>query len=156
MGVPQWSIIGPLLYTVYTSTFYESIKFCKYHFYADDTQLYCSFNLSDLQESNQLINKDLDALFTTSVDHLLKINPSKSCAILFCSENIRNNIQNDLSLRIGIDIIPFTNHTKSLGLIIDHKLRFKEHVTSKLQKAYSSLKMIYTQRHFLGSDIKKN
>lgn len=47
------------------------------------------------------------------------------------------------------------NHCKSLGLIIDTKIRFKEHITYKLQRAYSSLKLIYNQRHYLDRDVKK-
>lgn len=154
-GVPQGSILGPLLFTIFTSTLHNSLQFCNYHLYADDTQLYCSFHPSELQECRDLINLDLANLLSVSSDHLLKINPSKSSAIIFCNDNIREYVSSELTLKIGSDVITFTDSAKSLGLIIDYKLRFRQHVTAKLQKAYGSLKMIYSQRHFLNVEIKK-
>lgn len=154
-GVPQGSILGPLLYTIYTCNFYNYLEHCNYHLYADDTQLYFSFPLSELDEANGKINQDLNTILNVSNNHALKINADKSCAVLFGSENQRRVALEILKIQFGNDTIPFSDSCKSLGLIIDYKLRFKEHVTYMLRKAYTSLKLVYSQRHCLTKDIKK-
>lgn len=53
-GVPQGSILGPVLYNIYTFDFIHNVEFCHSHFYADDTQLYKSFEINNALES---INK---------------------------------------------------------------------------------------------------
>lgn len=54
LGVPQGSILRPLLYTIYTSPLQTSFQNCKSHLYADETQLYFSFKPSDvLDATNQ-------------------------------------------------------------------------------------------------------
>lgn len=154
-GVPQGSILGPLLYSIYTSQFNKSLQFCEYHMYADDTQLYFSFKPSDVINANLNINHDLNSLLQVTRDHLIQINPTKSVAILFCKENLRTDLMSRLSIILGGDNIKIDKEAKSLGLIIDNKLRFKQHVTSKLKIGYSRLKMIYSHRHCLNQDIKK-
>ena len=146
--------MGPLLYSIYTSNFIKELKFCKYHLYADDTQLYYSFNASSLQVANDCINHDLQVLYDVSKKHLLKINPKKSVALLFCSESLRPTISSGLRLSINASLSPFQESARNLGLIIDTRLRFKEHVTAKLRLAYSTLKIIFSQRHFLTQETK--
>ena len=61
-GVPQDSILGPLLYALYTSELIKVIKKCRYHIYADDTQLYFTLKMEDLEDAITTINKELKTL----------------------------------------------------------------------------------------------
>lgn len=155
VGVPQGSILGPLLYTIYTSNFYKSLKHCKSHFYADDTQLYYSFSLQQVAEVPNLINSDLAQFHATASDHLLKLNPSKSSVVIFGNQSQVESVKNNIEIRLNNVALPFSNSCKSLGLILDTRLRFKEYVTSKLRICYGTLKLIYSHRHSLSRDIRK-
>lgn len=152
-GVPEGSILGPLLYTLYTSKFHESIKTCEYHLYADDTQLYYSFNYQETETAIKLINKDLKNIYDTSLRHLLQINPKKCYAILFGGR--KNAILDKFNINIGGTPIEISEKCKSLGVIIDSKLKFKENITPLGRRAYASLKMIFSHRSYLSVKTKR-
>jgi len=154
-GVPQGSILGPLLYTIYTSQFQKCLSYCTSHMYADDTQIYLTFTPSSVELANYHINFDLNKLLNESKKHLLKINPSKSVAILFSGDHNREHILANIDINLDGNSINFKNSAKNLGVLMDHKLRFKEHINSKLKIGYSALKMIYSHRHYLSQNTKK-
>lgn len=128
----------------------ETLKFCNYHLYADDTQLYYSFDPSNLALASHHINGDLSTLCKLSEDHSLKINPKKTVALMFANKNVRQDLQNNINVTIEDTIIPFQSSARNLGLILDSNMRFQCHVNHMLKRAYAALKGLYSSRHMLN------
>lgn len=156
-GVPQGSILGPLLYTIYTSNFVKYIKKCKHHFYADDTQLYYSFPVQELANACSYINSDINNLNIAARRHCLYLNSAKTDLILFGPKKTRSNLEYRSSVKIVVEgkNISLKNTVKNLGVLLDDNLNFAEHVNECVKRSYAALKMIYTNRGFLSQKIKK-
>lgn len=155
-GVPQGSILGPLLFLVYTSDILNSLTYCKIQAFADDTQIYYCFDDENYLEAEQNINQDLSMLSELSKGHNLKLNPTKSSLLLFGNKNKINTIKDSLNISIDGTRLNFVNSAKNLGIYLDIDLRFKDHLKSIFQKAYTALKMLYSNRHILSRKLRKH
>lgn len=153
-GVPQGSILGPLLFSIYISNISRAIS-SQLHFYADDSQLLLSFPVDEAPQAITALNYDLANMYDISVQHCLQLNTNKSAAVLFGRKNDRAVfLSRGHHLNLGGSVIPFKTCLKNLGLLLDHDLRFTDHISRCLQKAYLNLRLIYSQRSLLDRKTK--
>ena len=81
-GVPQGSILGPLLFSLFINDLPDSVKYMMYHLFADDVQIYRSFKQEDSIQSLKEINEDLKLIQNWADGNKLLMNVSKTQAIL--------------------------------------------------------------------------
>jgi hypothetical protein len=152
-GVPQGSILGPLLFIIYTSVFPKVVKYSSIHMYADDIQIYYSFNLDERDMATRCINSDLQSLADVSLKHELVLNPTKSSTILFGSSSQLEKLH-QFDVMINNTTISQVNEVKNLGLVMDNTMRYQNQVKSYIKKAYANLKLIYPHRFFMTRVVK--
>lgn len=154
-GVPQGSILGPVLFALYTSEFYKKLNHTECHFYADDTQVYISFQENEVQPAIEQLNTDLRSLLAVSGEYCLSINPAKSNVMLFGRKSARDICKNEIQVVVNEEILPISDISKNLGVLMDTSLKYTNHVNLIIKRAFSNLKLIYANRHFLNTKCRK-
>lgn len=154
-GVPQGSILGPLLFLIYTFDIFDSVSNSHVQSYADDTQLLHYFDPVNSDTASLLLNLDLESILKYSTEHNLKINANKTEVLLFCSEKKRATLQRSITLRLANENLRYSASARNLGLYIDTHLRFKEHIKKLLQTTYTRVKILYSNRYILNFKMRK-
>ena len=144
-GEPQESISGPLLFIFYTNDLQNSLNACKSILYADDTNIFKSSK--NCKELFCQVNADLHRLKEWFKTNKLSIHPTKTFYILF--KNKKRKVDKSLQIIMDDTLITRKTFTKFLGMIVDDKLNWHEHILHIMNKLSKSLHILNKVKHIL-------
>ena len=134
-GVPQGSVLGPLLFLIYINHIASKLS-CKYKIFADDLKIYAcvhhrSFPVVTAPSTTD-VQSDIDLLYITSSSWGLQMNPKK-CAVLRFSRAYHDLTPAEYVMN-GLTI-PSVNSHLDLGVLVDTNLKFHGHIRTTVHKA---------------------
>ena len=156
-GVPQGSILGPLLFILYIDDIMKTIKHCRYHMYADDLQLYIHSPTDSINEAVTKINEDLALIYNWTEKFGLRLKTAKSQSMVIGHQRLLSTIDVN-SIRpilINSNPIEYSDTVKNLGVYMDKHLNWNTQVTQICKKVFSLLHSLKHMRNSLPLSLKK-
>jgi len=155
-GIPQGSILGPILFSIYTRKIPSIFNYVQCFMFADDTQLLKSYNVEDSKTCIDEINVDLNILSLWCEKNYLKLNPKKCIHLIIGSEKNLNKLNNNIDdLKINNIVIPRCKEARNLGLIFDEHFTWNSHINYLTKNCFSILKPLYRFKNQFNFNVKK-
>ena len=156
-GIPQGSVLGPLLFSLYTTTPLSSIisrhKGIKFHFYANDSQVYILLSQKNASAAFEKLNRCLDDVKEWMSTSKLKLNPDKTEFIIFGSKRQRDKLKACFPIDIlGNSLCP-ADSVKNLGVWFDSDFSLSKHVQNVYKSCFVKLRDFRHVRRFLTRDV---
>ena len=146
-GIPQGSILGPLLFSLYINDLPKCLDHCNIDMYADDTIIYYGDKNTNLIENK--LNSDLLNLTKWLQVNKLILNPQKTEVMLIgTAQKLKKS--NPLDIFISGQKIKQVDCHKHLGVLMDSRLNFSEHVNKVCNKLNSSISLLARTRKFVN------
>ena len=156
-GVPQGSVLGPVLFVLYTAPLSEimSTHSVLFHSFADDTQLHKSAkpsHVGELVESMEACIQDIKSWMTCNK---LKLNDDKTEALIISSPRTSLSALLPDALTVGDASVPFSKSARNLGVVLDCHLTMNAQVANVIRTVNFELRRISSIRHFLSVEATK-
>ena len=143
-GVPHGSILGPILFNVFINDIFFLDCDCHVYNYADDNSI--SYSSDTIDIIRHFLTKDIDVFMDWFKQNSLRANPEKFQSVLISSHSCDAD---GLMIPVGNTIISSMERMKVLGITIDDKLNFPEHISNVCIKAGRQLNVLQRLKRVL-------
>ena len=161
-GIPQGSVLGPLIFNLFLSPLREICRAHGINFsgYADDSQNYVSFrpikdNLTPQHNCTECLERCLAEVQTWMQYNFLKLNDSKTEFIVFGVHQQLSKVQ-DITVTVGDDTIHETPVVRNLGMFIDKELKHTAHINRLTSSSFHCLQNVARIQHQLDTETVKS
>ena len=148
-GVPQGSVLGPLLFLIYVNDFHNYSKLLDFHLFADDANLFLQHRDINMLES--LINSELEKVHTWLCANRPSLNIDKSNFVIF--RPIQRKLAKQVILSINNQMLTQETSSRYLGVYIDYNANWKTHISYISKKVKRSIGILSKLRYFISTKI---
>ena len=150
-GVPQGSILGPVLFTVYINDLLTVPKHCQSASYIDDSKLYLKFKTNEQCNAVSAVNSDLTEICKWCCYNSLLLNPDKTKVLVVGVPQLLRQLPDFAITLCGKPISPIPV-AKDLGVFLDQCLSYNEHIRKTVASCMHKMIQINRIKHLFDKE----
>ena len=136
-GIIQGSILGPVLFLIFTNDMPQHVPYGRMVMYADDVQFLDCDITSNLQDLKERLQRNMQVALNWFTQNRLKVNPSKTEMMILKSRRLKSD--SNISITFGNSELVPTQSAKILGVTLDSELAWDKHVATIVRRCYCVL-----------------